>query len=409
MLTADRRIDRRILLEAESLENAGYAVTIVAMPADGLDYGDDDRIVRLQADPKSFRVENIVLRTYKLVRQRLTMNGPLMRFMKMLAWRLFIDQERYYLNLFLPTVLQFRPDIIVAHDLPMLPVACLAARETGASIVYDSHELFSEQEYSGREKRRWRQIESRYIGQADAVITINDSIARELKSRYRLSDVSVIYNAEKRHADQARKTIIQDRLSLGADRKVLLFQGGLTAGRNLDTLVAAMRYVKNPAIALVILGEGFLEQSLKKYTERHGLQNRVYFLPAVGFSDIYEYTLSADAGVIPYQATCLNNYLCTPNKLFEFISARLPIVASAMPELQNFIQGRNIGLVGDTNSPVSFASLIEDFFENRARMTDWKKNLSLASEEINWEVEGRKIVEIYDAVSRKRAGGLPVK
>jgi len=403
MLTADRRIDRRILLEADSLEKAGYSVRIVAMPADGVDYGDDQRIVRLQSDPESFQVENFVLRMYQLIRQRLTMNGPVMRLMKKIAWRIFIDQEDYYVNLFLPTVLSQPSDIIVAHDLPMLPVACLAAPLSGASVIYDSHELFSEQEYSIREKRRWSQIESQYIGQASAVITINHSIANELKSRYRLSDVQVIYNAEKRHADLTRTSIIRDRLNLGPDREILLFQGGVTAGRNLETLVAAMRYVTNPAISLVILGEGVLERTLKRYAHRHGLENRVHFLPAVSFSEIYDYTLSADAGVIPYQATCLNNYFCTPNKLFEFISACLPVVASDMPELRKIIQGENIGLVGDTTTPESFARLIDDLFADHQRIDEWREQLLRVREVINWDAEGAKIVDIYASVCRKIA------
>ena len=183
MLTPDRYIDRRILLGADSLEAVGWDVIIIAMPLDGPGT-DDRRVVRLAVAPGQSQRENLVLLTYRWIRAHLPMNGSLMRWLKRLAWKYLVDQESFYVNLFYPIAARYSPAVFVAHDLPVLPVAKILADKCGARIVYDSHELYSEQEFSGREKCRWAEIESKYIKSCDAIIAVNQSVANELQTRY---------------------------------------------------------------------------------------------------------------------------------------------------------------------------------------------------------------------------------
>src|SRR5690606_15489755 len=81
-----------------------------------------------------------------------------------------------------------------------LPVGRIAAERCGAKLVYDSHELYSEQEFTRAVRRKWSEIEAKHIGVCDAVITVNPSIASELARRYGVEQVHVIYNAERARA-----------------------------------------------------------------------------------------------------------------------------------------------------------------------------------------------------------------
>ncbi len=397
MLTADQQIDRRILLSADSLEAAGWDITIIAMPLDA-PAADDKRVVRIGSNAGTANRENRVLDTYRWVRGHLPMNGRLMRWMKRLAWRYLVDQESFYSKLFYSTASRYSPRVFVANDLPMLPVARQLADACGARLVYDSHELYSEQEFSDREKRRWAEIEAKYIGACDVVITVNQSIATELERRYRVSGVKVIYNAERSRDTPAVSRRFHEFFGLTADKKVLLLQGGLSAGRNLDMLVDAMRHVQNQAVVLVLLGDGLLLRSLQKKALEEDMQGRVYFHSAVPQKDLLALTAAADAGVIPYQATCLNNHYCTPNKLFEFIAAGLPVLASDLPEIRKMVEGQQIGLVGDTSTPEKLAMLIDDFFSDEHRFASWRFNLAAVRKRICWEEEEKKLVKIYGAL-----------
>jgi glycosyltransferase involved in cell wall biosynthesis len=398
MLTADSKIDRRILLEADSLEAAGWRVIILAMPLDPGDKVDDPRIVRIDADGFSVSKENAVLLVYRRLRKRLPMNSRFMRAAKAFAWRYLEDQEFFFVKLFSNAISRFSPRIFVAHDLPMLPVAWLASKRCGAKLVYDSHELYCEQELPALERRRWVEIESKYVVDCDAVITVNASIARELERRYRIRDVNVIYNAERCEEEPTKKRIFNRTFGLAHERKIVLFQGGLYAGRNLEVLIRAMRHLRNPLLNLVLMGDGRLRISLENTVKKLRLSDRVHFHPAVPQKDLLAFSACADAGVIPYQPTCLNNYYCTPNKLFEYIAAGVPIIASDLPEIRNIVTTHRIGLVGDLSTPNSAAQLIEEFFSDQKLLEGWREQVMQARQHVCWGREMEKIARIFSGL-----------
>ena len=398
MLTADIKVDRRILLEADSLESRGWRVKIIAMSS-GLNAPDDDgRILRISADAESKRREFKILNFYILLRQCLPQNGWLMQALKSIAWRWAIDQETYFTNLFSNTASSFSPAIFLAHDLPMLPVARMHSQRCSAKLVYDSHELYSEQSFSAYVKTRWAQIEAKHIGACNSVITINPSIAGELEHRYGIPKAHVIYNAERSGAMIQRNRFFRKIFRLRDDDKIVLFQGGLSAGRKLETLIEAMAHVRLPFVHLVIMGDGKLKTSLSRKIKRLGVSSRVHLHPAVPQKALLAATAGADAGVIPYQATCLNNYYCTPNKLFEFIAAGIPILASDLPEIRRIIESHNIGMLADLSSAEKAARSIDHFFSDAQRFKFWQAQVEKARSVICWEREGEKLVAIFEAL-----------
>lgn len=395
-LTLDRNIDRRILLQAGSLENSGWNVTIIAMPRDLEGEQDTPRVVRINTQGKDVIREKWVLTVYQWLRQKLPINSRMIRIIRQLAWRFFLDPESFYLKLFSQTVALYSPQVFVAADLPMLPVARQAALRCGALVVYDSHELYCEQEFSKQEKNRWTKIEKKYINACYTVVTVNSSIASELKNRYGIGNVKVISNADRIFQQPNQSLLFHDAFGLTKDRKILLFQGGLSAGRHLETLIEAMTHVHNPKVDLVVLGEGLLQQKLKAKVCSKKLTNRVYFHPAVCQQDLLRYTAAASGGIIPYQATCLNNYYCTPNKLFEFIAAGIPILASDLPEISKMLLEHKIGLVGDMSTAQNLAQLIDDFFNNEHSLDSWRRNCVIARESVCWEKEEKKWLKIFE-------------
>ncbi|MDQ2995142.1 MAG: glycosyltransferase, partial [Pseudomonadota bacterium] len=345
MLTTDRQIDRRTLQQADSLTNIGWQVTILAMPLDYPVQEDDSRIVRLKIEKNSVGIRGFsLLFLYKKIRRILPINGRVMNFLRRLAWRYFASPESLYTNLFANQLKQYKPMVVMAIDLPTLPVAAMHARQLGAKLVYDSHELYCEQEFTHHEKHQWKKIEKKFIHECDTIITVNPSIASELKTRYDLNKVEVIYNSVNAYSKPLRHKLLHQALKLPFEKKILLFQGGLSKGRHLETLVRSAHYIKNELVVIVLLGDGQFKKALERIVNQLKLKNRIYFHPAVPQLELLAYTQSADAGIIPYQAICLNNYYCTPNKLFEFIAAGLPILGSNLPEINNIVLKNQLGL-----------------------------------------------------------------
>jgi glycosyltransferase involved in cell wall biosynthesis len=399
MFTRDLRIDRRILLEADALGADGWAVRIVAVPGDPAAGPDDPRVVRLASVPGTRSPgDSPLLRAYRALARLTPINSPAFMAARALALSFYRGgPEAFVLRLFADAIERESADVYVAHDLPMLPVAIAAAERHGGQVVYDSHELFVEQELSAVERRLWRRLEGRLIGRADLAVTINPSIARELMTRYGLARVEVIQNAERLGAGVAKTQAIRARLRLPASARILLYQGGLSEGRNLEMPIRALRHVRTPGLHLVYLGDGVLAGRLVRLAARLGLSERVHPIPAVPQSELLRYTASADAGLIPYLANCLNTRYCTPNKLFEMVAAGIPIVASDLPELRRLVAGHGIGLVGDTATPEGLAASIDALFagEGPARFAP---AIAAARRELSWEVESERLVRLYNSL-----------
>jgi glycosyltransferase involved in cell wall biosynthesis len=398
MLTTDLQIDRRILLQADSLEANGWKVTILAPQTGALTAPDDPRVVRPDAGSASVTSLPFLYQIYYRIKTVLPMDNALIRSLKRFLWKFWVDQEVFFSSLLDDLAAQYCPAIFVAHDLPMLPLAYKHSVRCGAKLVYDSHEFFCEQEFSVHEQKRWREIELSYIDKCDAVITVNASIAAELEKRYGLPEVFVIQNADRIRSLPVISRIFHEFFSLSDKTHVLLLQGGLSAGRNLETLIEGLAHSTNDQIALVVLGDGPIKESLTASVSRLGLESRVFFHPAVPQDDLPRFTAAADAGVIPYQATCLNNYYCTPNKMFEFIAAGLPILASDLPEISRMVAGNNLGLAGNMDNAATVGQMIDDFFSNEIRFKEWQVNVLKARKEICWEVEEKKLLAIYEAL-----------
>lgn len=396
MLCNDRQIDRRILLQADSLEGDGWIVRILAMPLD-TPVEDDPRVQRIGngKQPVAAR-EGLVLSAYRLLRHRFSMNGAFMRLAKSLVWRFLVDHERFYLRLFMSEARSLVSDVVVAHDLPMLAVGRALAAEFKARLVYDSHELYSEQEFSRSQAQSWRRVEARHIGACDLVVTVNQSIAKELQQRYGLAEVAVIHNAERTFPLGERSWYLHEHFAIPRDHYVLLFQGGLSARRQLPEMVRAMRHLNRDDIHLVILGDGQLSLVLKRLIRRFRLGTRVHLHRAVPQRELLALSASADAGVIPYQAICLNNLYCTPNKLFEFISAGLPILASDLPELRRLVAGNAIGRVTDLSTDKKIAVAFDHFFANPELLKQWRLQLLSVRDRLSWQVEEQNLLALYE-------------
>ncbi len=396
MLTIDRQIDRRTLQQADTLEKAGWVVTILAMPEDTASSKDDPRVVRVRLKKQTLGLKVFsLLSLYRVIRRYIPMNGHLMRVLKRISWSYVVNFEDFYRGVFSDELERFTPHVVMSIDLPLLPVAALHARQCGAKLVYDSHELYSEQEFSTYEKRQWESIEEKFIHQCDAVITVNQSIATELQTRYAIDLVHVIYNAINSTATIPKNKLFHQAFGLPSEHKILLFQGGLSKGRHLETLVHAMKYVNNHCVKLVILGDGQVRKALERQVLSLGIKHRVYFHPAVPQDQLLEYTQSADVGVIPYQAICLNNFYCTPNKLFEFIASGIPILGSNLPEINHIVLKNQLGLTGKMNSPDELACLIEEMFRSEEQLEVWKKNSLMAQQQFSWCHEEKKLLQIF--------------
>lgn len=332
----------------------------------------------------------------------------LLRRTKSRAWNLFVrwlkDTTKNVLSLELARVaFRERADIYHAHDLNTLFPAYIAARLTGARLVYDSHELWSGRNVAGglsaSEKRRTIRLEGFLIRRVDAAITVCQAIARELAEMYGIPEPHVIRNCphyvgEPLHPDRAGT-----RIPRRGDQKILLYLGRITFNRGLETLLGALSAL--PEFDLVMMGNGdprYIRTLMERASELDVAQ-RVHLVDAVPYNEVAATAAEADLGVVLLQNSCLSYYYSLPTKLFECIQAGLPVIVSNFPELLKVIKEYDVGVACDPSDPRAIVKAVKEIFSDPARFQRMRRNARLAARELNWESEGRKLVEVYRSLS----------
>lgn len=402
MLTRDReQIDRRILLQAGSLTAAGYQVMVLGLPSLQDDQGLPPGVELIRVSATASRraaLMSALRRGYRRLQTRALLK-PALLLAQRIVESLRVHPERPFTQCFLEPAVKLRADVYVAHDLPVLPAAIEAAKRSGAKVVYDAHELYPDQEFAPLLRRYWRAVERRYIRCASAVTTVNPAIAAELEACYGISRPLVLYNCIPRHPHlESKPRLFHETWKLPPSTRVVLYQGGLAPHRNLNGLVRAMADVQNRKVVAVFLGDGPEQGRLAHLVRRLGVSNRVYFHPAVPQSRLLRYTASADLGIIPYLATSKNTWFCTPNKLFEFLQAEVPILAHDLPELRRIIAGEGIGRVTMLSSPKALAAAIDEWFDAPDSDRAYQEALRKAKELYCWEHEEHKLLTLYQSL-----------
>lgn len=288
-----------------------------------------------------------------------------------------------------------KADVYHAVDLDVLSGAYWAARKTAGKLIYEARELYTELEpLGGRNslKAIWRGVEQRLIGKADRVITINESIAKELCSRYGIQKPAIIRNVARTPGD-LKPVDIRSKFGISENRHVILYQGVLRKGQGLSYQLEILKVLENAV--MVFLGTGPIEEELRSVANKLAVENKVVFAGRVSPEEVMNYTASADAGILLMEDAALNNRLALPQKLFQYLSAGIPQIVSPMPEISGFVTSENTGITIPLGDSQTAAELISGLFEDKNHYEKIRNNCKISAGENNWEKESQKLIGIY--------------
>ena len=290
--------------------------------------------------------------------------------------------------------LLFHPaGLLFSNDLDTLLPNYIIHRFKNIPVVYDSHEYFTETpELVNRKgvQKVWKTIEAHIFPKLKDVITVNHSIARLFKEQYG-NEIHVVRNIPPAYAPAEQKT--KKELHLPEDKPLILLQGaGINIQRGAEELVEAMQYVNNAH--LLIIGGGDVIDILKANTEAMHLSGRITFLPKMPFETLRQYTVLADIGLTLDKDTNINYRYSLPNKLFDYIHAGVPVLASHLPEIEQIIDKYQVGEIIDSHEPKKIAEKINAMLSDKTQLRQYKENCRIAAGILNWENEQEKLKEV---------------
>lgn len=310
----------------------------------------------------------------------------------------FLKMPLFQLNIFssllslMKAAFKENPDIYHAHDLDGLlcafPAACLKHK----ILIYDSHEFWSDTyPFANLRSIRWLLpiLERLLIWRVKAGITVNESIARHLREKYRKKFLSL----RNLSARTKKKSGISLRKLFG-QKKIILHLGAADEGRGLEEMVKSIQYLPENYI-LIFLGGGKTESQIKKMAQKLKLSSRIKFLPAVLPGQIESSIKDADLGLVLTQKSSLSYYLSLPNKIFQYLSAGLPILGSNFPEFKKVIITNRIGEVVNPAKPRLIAQEILKMTKEQ-NLKKYRRNLyALAKAQYTWDIEAQKLLKFY--------------
>lgn len=381
LLSNPFRPDPRVLKEAESLSAQGYPVTVICWdraaeypPHETLPCG--TRILRVQQVQSAYGIGAAQL--WKLP----------------LFWRAV-----------LPYLAQIQPDLIHCHDFDTLPVGLWWGKPRGIPVVYDAHEYFAELTrprlhgllgsliYYGI--RASEQVSARL---ADAVVTVDQTLG-EIYRRYHRRVIIIGHYPSPSLAARPTNAFQGNELNL-------LYAGRISTDRGMLDYLEILRGLRLRGIParLILAGSFIPEQERAEFEQAcHDLRDWITILGWTPYPEMPKVLRNADVGLailqpIPRFKAAL------PVKLFEYMAAGLPVVASDFPLIREIVEKHHCGLLIDPSHGVKPAiDGIEEWWKHRETgIQAGERGRQAVLEHYNWDVLMQDLFALYDTLLSSR-------
>lgn len=315
-----------------------------------------------------------------------------------LALKAYKSAYRIFHNYgFLRKALENNFDLIVANDIDTLPLAFELQGQ--AKIIFDAHEYAPRHFENNRVWRTFFQpfythLCKRYIPKVSAMLTVGEGLAHEYEKNFGVRPV-IITNAT-RYANVQPSPVAPDKIRL-------VHHGIANPSRRLELMVEMMEHLDNRfTLDMILMTSDYASATTREYIrtfiEKAETNPRIKILPAVN-SDLVVSTINRyDMGVFLIPPVNFNYANTLPNKLFDFIQARLGIAIGPTPEMASIVNTYGNGVVSENFDPVELAQKL-----NPLRPEDvmrFKSQSSLAALHLNAE----KNEILFDEVVSKVIG-----
>lgn len=372
--------DVRVMREATALQEAGFEVTIIDIGnrSDG---------------PRAEEIQGVRIKHMRM---------PLWyRPSRFKPW--FLVKVALFLMRSIFELMRVPTDVYHAHEEQVLIAAYIVARLRHKPLVFDAHEL----PFTDHSVTRWPRLHAmatwllaRLVPSCSGVITVSPALAQEIFACYHGPEVTLIRNVPVWRSVEKQDRIRQ-RLGLGHETRIALYQGFVLPDRGLDVLIRAARFL-DPTIVIVILGPGPDEYcaELQALVVSEDVGERVKFFPAVPYEELLGWTASADLGLTLFPPDySLSIRMCLPNKFFEYLLAGLPVLSSQLDILAEIIKTRDVGQVASSLEPEALARSLSTMLADPEALERMGRNGKKAVwEEFCWEKEQGKLIQLYQDI-----------
>ena len=361
------RGDTRIYIkECCSLANAGYDVSLVVA-----DDKDDD----LSGEVKIYDVGKVK-------------GGSRLK-------RIFKTPQKVYKK-----ALVLDADVYHFHDPELIPIG-IKLKKKGKKVIYDVHEDVENQilskEWIPKIFRKiisfsfWqyeKKVSKKFNYIAAATPFIRDKFLRINKKTVNINNYPLLEEFD------FLSEIFWDK----KDNKVC-YIGGISKIRGVDCFVESLKYTLDD-LSLSLVGS-FENKKLFTSIRNKNTWNKVDYLGFLDRKGVVEVLKLSKAGLVTFLNEP-NHINAQPNKIFEYMSATIPVIASDFPLWKQIVEGNKCGICVNPLNPKAIAEAINYIIKNPKEAEEMGQNGRKAVEEkYNWAIEERKLLGMYKNLQNK--------
>jgi hypothetical protein len=302
-------------------------------------------------------------------------------------------EKRYWIKERVDLVNEFAyssVDLILANDISSLPIACELSKGK-IPIFFDAHEyhpreLENNVEWLKNEQAYVTYLCQKYIPLCAAMSTVCEGIAKEYERNFGVKSV-VITNA----------TDFKDLKPVETKGNLIrmIHHGAAIAERHIDLMISMMDLL-DERFSLDLMLIPTQPEYLEEIKEMIKDKSNIRLLPPVATEEISSFTNGYDIGLFLLPPVNFNYEYALPNKLFEFIQARLAIAIGPSPEMARFVKTYDLGVIADDFTPEALAKKIQAL--DKPAIAHFKAQAHKHALELSSERNRQKIKEVVEAL-----------
>lgn len=301
-------------------------------------------------------------------------------------------------------------DVFHCHDDAMLWLGnILKSINKKAVLIYESRELFHHypMNYSSQRpdikikswlvRRAEIWMEKRNARKADYLITVNDSVAKILTKHFRIKNpVTVTRNMGRLVNLSERSHVLRKKFNIPDTNKIVVYIGIHIYRNSLQMEKVIEQLGNKPGTAIIVItSDNVHSQWFRNFVTGRKIKN-IFFHPLIPISEIASYLSGCDVGIITaWNKKDLSYWLALDNKLFSYIQAEIPILASQQPEYRKIVEEYNVGVCVNPDEPDAFVTGFDKIIAN---YNSFLPHLKKAKEELCWEKEEKHLIDLYQKI-----------
>ena len=318
---------------------------------------------------------------------------PKLPFGKTLAYKIvFAIQTITYHIALLPLLLTSSADVYYTRDSLTASLLVLLGKVSISTVIYEAHRFPSS--ILGLELSRW------LVNKLDGIVVLTNFLAtRYLELGIPEKRISVVPDAvDLQDFGVFSKSAARQHLGIDESIFVVMYVGHMYHWKGVDTLVeAATRLSDNEQIWLI---GGTPEElpRIEQLAKQLELTN-IHLAGYVPYEHISTYMAAADVLVIPNSGDYdISRFYTSPIKLFEYMAAKRPIVASNLPSLREIIVHDETALLVQPDNPISLAIAIQRLQSDSHLSSRLVDNATVLVSKHTWSGRSQRILEFIDSV-----------